>query len=418
MTRSFSAAFVIGTVLFLTPAQAVSTPMPDTQVPGLELQAVERAIGRSHSRQQNLQKEFDSLQQENDDISQRLVDTASLIQAREAVITASEDKISTLAMEKEALRESLGVRNEQLSKLLAGLIELDQNPPPALVAQPHDALQAVRAAMVFGVAVPAVRAETANLVRDLARLEKLQTEIAFEKQGLTANVEKLRLTNLQLEQLLARKKELLQAAGSELQQERERAAALAAKARTLTELMKALSEDARRRDSAKAEAVRHSLPPDPEAIEKPRLAFTDSAGMLDFPAQGQVVRRYGDPDGFGGQSKGIFIATRPSAQVIAPSQSRVEFAGIFRSYGQLLILDVGEGYHVLLAGLGRVNVQTGQAVKAGEPVGEMGEAPAQGTMVGDQLSDPRPIVYVEFRKAGDAIDPAKWWIGGSKEARK
>jgi murein hydrolase activator len=82
-----------------------------------------------------------------------------------------------------------------------------------------------------------------------------------------------------------------------------------------------------------------------------------------------------------------------------------------------LILDVGEGYHVLLAGMARIEVETGQSLAAGEPVGEMGEAPAQGAAIGGQLKDARPIIYVEFRKAGNAVDSSAWWIGGRKEAR-
>jgi len=102
--------------------------------------------------------------------------------------------------------------------------------------------------------------------------------------------------------------------------------------------------------------------------------------------------------------------------VITPASGQVAFAGDFRSYGQLLILDVGEGYHVLLAGMARIRVETGQVIAVGEPVGEMGNGPGQWTMIGDRPTDPRPIIYVEFRKAGTAIDPTKWWVGGTKEA--
>jgi len=115
--------------------------------------------------------------------------------------------------------------------------------------------------------------------------------------------------------------------------------------------------------------------------------------------------------------KGLFIATRAAAQVISPADGHVEYAGSFRSYGQLLILNAGGGYHVLLAGLGDIKAETGQFVRAGEPVGTMGANAAPGTLSGDQLQDGRPVLYIEFRKNGDAVDSAAWWAGGAREAR-
>lgn len=398
-------------------AQVVATTSTPSPLPAFELQAVQRAIDRSEDRQKALEGEIASLTHENDELSRRLIDTAAMIQAREALITAAEERIATLGSEEAAIKAGLLARNDQLAHLLSGLIQLEENPPPALVAKPHDALEAVRAAMLFGTAVPAVRTEAANLGRDLARLQKLRTSIAYEKEGLTSHLEKLRGSSLQLGTLIERKKSLLASTGDRLKQEKETANRLAKKAKSLSQLLAALAAEARKREAKEAEAAQLAPPP-AEALEKPKLPFTEGFGKLEYPAQGQVVRRFGDSDGFGGLTKGLYIATRPSAQVIAPWSARVEFAGTFRSYGQLLILDVGEGYHVLLAGLARVDVETGQTVRAGEPVGGMGDTPARGTMIGDQLSEPRPIVYVEFRKAGDAVDPSAWWIGGSKEARK
>jgi septal ring factor EnvC (AmiA/AmiB activator) len=283
------------------------------------------------------------------------------------------------------------------------------------LVSPEDALKASRAAMLLAALVPALRLETAALSRDLARLIELQTSISAENSTLAANIEKLRLARLELEALFERKKALLAATGEALSKERERAHDLARKAKNLEQLVKALAAEKRKRESAENKSgpqVKLSL-----ATQPPSVAFSQSLGRLSYPAQGQLIRRFGDADGFGGRSKGIFLATWPGTQVLSPVPGKVAFAGIFRSYGQLLILDVGEGYHVLLAGMARINVETGQLVAAGEPVGEMGEAPALGTVVGDQLGDQRPVIYIEFRKAGSAVDPSGWWIGGNREAR-
>jgi septal ring factor EnvC (AmiA/AmiB activator) len=92
------------------------------------------------------------------------------------------------------------------------------------------------------------------------------------------------------------------------------------------------------------------------------------------------------------------VATRAQAQVISPADGKVEFAGPFRSYGQLLILDAGEGYLVLMAGMKEISADMGQSVRAGEPVGIMGKGPSSVTLLGDQIQEARPVLYVEFRK--------------------
>jgi septal ring factor EnvC (AmiA/AmiB activator) len=385
-------------------------------VPAQELEAVERALTRSDRRQQDLSGEVRSLDEEAAAISVQLIETAALIQSREALIAASEEKIASLRRDESALAMNFSERNDQLADLLSGLVLLERNPPPALVVTAGDALQAVRAAMLFGAAVPVLRNEINTLTRDLARLASLEAAIALETQGLHAHLAKLRSAGLGLEDLHDRKRELAATRGEDLKKERETAANLAAKAKTLRQLIDALAEQATKRQleeqAAVEDAVRRA-----RRLESPRIAFSMRLGKLAYPVLGEIVRRYGEADGLDGELKGMLIATRAGAQVTSPADAKVEFAGSFRSYGRLLILDVGEGYHVLLAGLGRIEVETGQTVRGGEPVGISADARAPGPMIGAGVEESKPVVYVELRKTGEAIDPAPWWIGSVKQAR-
>jgi murein hydrolase activator len=408
MRKPFCAAAVL--LALVAAAKAGTLPVPAPAMPESELAAAERALERSATRQRSLSAEAAALTSEQEELSHQLVDAAARIKAREAMIIASRTRLRELSKEESTQRLGLTHRHDQLARLLAALVMLEQNPPPALAATPGDALAAVRAAMLFGAAVPALRAETALLSQDVSRLAGLRTSIAAEQDQLSTNLGKLRSDRLRLEQLHDRKQLLLRATGTALAREKEIAAKLAEKARTLKQLVDALAEEARQKAASLAQSAVSA------ATEKPRLVFTQALGRLDYPVQGKVQRQFGDPDGFGGEAKGISLAASPGAQVIAPASGRVAFAGDFRSYGQLLILDVGEGYHVLLAGMARIRVETGQVIAVGEPVGEMGNGPGQWTMIGDRPTDPRPIIYVEFRKAGTAIDPTKWWVGGTKEA--
>ena len=110
----------------------------------------------------------------------------------------------------------------------------------------------------------------------------------------------------------------------------------------------------------------------------------------------------------GGTQKGLSIAARAGAQITSPCDGWVVYAGPFRSYGQLLILNAGGGYHVLLAGMERTSVDLGQFVLTGEPVAVMGGG-SHGIRGRQRPGLKQPVLYVEFRKDGTPIDPSPWW---------
>jgi len=146
---------------------------------------------------------------------------------------------------------------------------------------------------------------------------------------------------------------------------------------------------------------------------KPAFPFETAKGTLRLPAQGKRVKRFGDADAAGSTLKGISLQTRGEARITAPADGWVVYAGEFRSYGQLLIINAGGGYHILLAGMSRIDVSLGQFVLAGEPIAVMGSlaTPSQG----DDSS--RPVLYVEFRKDGRPIDPDPWWAEASEKVQ-
>jgi len=139
---------------------------------------------------------------------------------------------------------------------------------------------------------------------------------------------------------------------------------------------------------------------------KPAMPFETAKGTLPLPAQGKRIKRFGEADGVGGTLRGISLQTRGEARIIAPTDGWVVYSGPFRSYGQLLIINAGGGYHVLLAGMGRIDVSLGQFVLTGEPVAVMGASLPAGQGHNDNS---RPVLYVEFRKDGRPIDPGPWW---------
>ena len=133
------------------------------------------------------------------------------------------------------------------------------------------------------------------------------------------------------------------------------------------------------------------------ALAPVRVPVSAARGNFAMPARGSVVSRFDETTALGLTTKGIVIETRASAQIVAPYDGRVAFAGRFREYGLLLIIDHGEGYHTLLAGMGRIDVSLDQRVLAGEPVGVMV------AIAGD-----KPHLYVELRSDGHPINPLPW----------
>ena len=385
-----------------------------------QLDTVQQQIETSQQAQERIAAEIAAALRDQDSVASKLIDISQKIQTQEAAISANEDELLRLNKEQVVLMADLGEKRGVLSELLAGLQRLEQNPPPALVVEPHDVLSALRGAMMFGTIVPELRDEADKLVAELARIDELRATIATRKKDLGEEIARLEASRGDLSGLIAQKKDMVSRGNADLEAERQRTGQLAAKAQTLKQLLASLAEDRKKADaeSARQAAADETERKRQEEIQRrPRLAFAKAQGQLNYPAQGQMLRGFGDPDGSGGQSQGTIIATRTSAQVTAPADGQVEFAGAFRSYGQVVILNPGGGYRILLAGMRNITAATGEFLRAGEPLGEMGDGPSSVTLLGDVVQDGRPVLYIEFRNSTDAIDSGPWWIGGMKEAR-
>jgi septal ring factor EnvC (AmiA/AmiB activator) len=336
-----------------------------------EYEQVTREITLSKERIDGIRDEIAGLRKDEQTL------TAALIQAAKTERKLSQDaaaisaKIEALSLQEQDLKLSLADRRGVLAEVLAALQRMGLNPPPAILVRPEDALASVRSAILLGAVVPEMRAETEILAGDLRELSRLSASIAAERARLLATAsdqaaEKERLTLLVAEKskLRGRSEELLEA-------EQKRSAELAARAGSLKELIESLEGQVAAARAAEERAS--GAVPDENRLVQP-VPFPSLMGKLALPAAGSVQRSFGDADGAGGNLYGDIVTTQSGAIVTAPADGVVLYAGPFRSYGQLLILNAGGGYHVVLAGMGRISVSLGQSVLAGEPVGTWGEA--------------------------------------------
>lgn len=383
-----------------------------------DLQSVRDAQHKSADTEAALKRDIEEIATDRRKFNQALIDTAAKLRGVEAKIAATQTRLKPLDDNERRIRKSLDGRRALIGEVLAALQRIGHRPPPALIASPEDALQAVRTAMVLGAVLPEMRHEVEALATDLAGLIAVRKEIAAERDKLKAQVASLGAERTRMTALVDERQKQQADREKALQAERAHAGELARQVDNLKDLIAKLEQgldpatraarEAARGESRSAMAALH----DPGRLA-PAVAFASLRGQVPIPVNGVKLKEFGAPDGIGGVEKGLSVATRAGAQVTSPADGWVVYAGPFRSYGQLLILNVGGGYHVLLAGMDRISVDLGQFVLTGEPVAVMGNGSHIAAVLATGSS--QPVLYIEFRKDGIPVDPGPWWAAGEGE---
>jgi murein hydrolase activator len=387
-----------------------------------ELDSIRAQQRESADSQAKLRLQIEALGQDRRALNQQLIESAAQVRTVEAKIEATEAKLHALDERETVFQKSLDERRGVIIEILAALQRIGRRPPPALLVRPEDALSALRTAITLGAVVPDMRAEAEALAGDLADLARVRQDIVAERGVLAGDLHRLAQEQLRLNMLIDARQKSVATAEQALTSEQQRAVDLARRVDNLKDLIAKLEQNL---DSAtrEARAAARSIEQDathPQLAAlgdpgrlSPAVAFAATRGQLHLPVNGVPIRGFGAPDGAGGTQKGLSIATHKGAQITAPCDGWVVYAGPFRSYGQLLILNAGGGYHVLLAGMERISVDLGEFVLTGEPVAVMG-GPAQ-ISAATAAGSKQPVLYVEFRKDGAPIDPSPWWATNESE---
>lgn len=450
-------------------AQPAGAPESDTVTADMEerlgrsvdeLDQILRQRGVADERAAALAREIETIRTDRAAITTALIAAAKTERKLGLDILALEDQLETLQVRADGLRASLWERRALLSEVLAALQRMGLNPPPAILVTPDDALASVRSAILLGAVVPEMRAETERLTIDLTELGRLTESIAEERARLQTARAAQAEEQARLTVLVEEKRAVERSTAQALTEQEERAAALAAEARDLQALIMSLESDIQSAreaaERARIEAEQAEQQAREERLEAERLAqesqeraarerleaareaeraarerleasrqraeelaarrtriapsrpFAELAGQLEWPVAGRTITAFGDEDGLGSLARGDTLQTTANAIVTSPADGWVLYAGPFRAYGNLLILDAGDGYHMVLAGMDRIEVSQGQFVAGGEPVGVMGSIRLAGVTAAATEND-SPTLYVEFRKNGTPVDPAPWW---------
>ena len=431
----------LAALLATSAAALAQTPQPDPealqreamqklvekQARESELKAIEQRLAGNTEARAALEKEMAAIRADRAALNKALLDTTARTQAAEERLGALETRLGLLQSSETAIRRSLDGRRNLIAEVLAALQRIGRRPPPAVLVRPEDILEAVRASMLLGAVVPDLRQEVEILGTDLAELVRLRNGIATEKSRIGTEMEQIASERQRLASLIEARREREASAARDVEQQATLGKELAGQARSMRDFVEKIEKEISVANKA-ADAARQAIEQetreqrermtalafkDPARLA-PKIAFAEAKGLLSLPAAGSRLRGFGDPDGAGGTIRGISLETRANALVSAPSDAWVVYAGPFRSFGQLLILNAGGGYYILLAGMQRIDVALNQFVLAGEPVATMGEtSEAAATTVG--VGTGQPVLYIEFRKDGVSIDPTPWWTKSQGE---
>lgn len=389
-----------------------------------ELEAAREQQRKATELQEKLKADIATIGQDRSKLNQQLIDIAGQVRSVETRIADAEARLQPLDGRERDIRSSLDSRRSEVIEVLAALQRAGRRTPPALLVRPEDALQSLRTAMLLGAVVPELRVRAEKLAADLGELVALRKTISTERDAQAADRDKLKEDQTRLAALVDERQRQQSAAEKDMEAEGARAIALSKQAADLQSLIAKMEQDLKSAAKAAATASLQGAPAtvngkpnlgalnDPARMS-PAVAFASAKGLFSYPVNGTKIREFGGSDGAGGVQKGISLAAKPGAQVTTPCDGWVVYAGPFRSYGQLLILNAGGGYHVLIAGMERISVNIGQFVLTGEPVATMGSTSQVASILATNAS--QPVLYVEFRKDGTPIDPGPWWTANDGE---
>ncbi len=388
--RAYSRPLVLALALLATPAAAAS-PAPQDQ-----LKQNQDAITQAKAAQAKLQAENAEIESELSNLQAQLVKLAGTAQRSENELSGAEDKLRILTRELDAKTKEFKSRQEHLSSLVQAAISLSHTPPEAMIMMPGDVTRTMKAARALKMASESVKAETQSLGLQLAELQKLKDKVSKDRDAMADRQKTLASQQQDLVQKLAERKTLQKRLGNEADQNAQALASLAQKTKDLEELVEnveheraAAAEEERARESQRKKATSHS--------------FADAKGHIRSPVSGKVTQKFGESEGKNATAKGLTVATRAHASVTAPFDGEVVFTGPFLKYGQMVIIHHSDNFHTLLAGLQKIDVEVGQFLLEGEPIGAMGDD-AQGNEL-----------YVELRKDNQPIDPAPWMSALSRK---
>lgn len=357
-------------------------------------------------RNDKLEAEKTAIRRDLANLDKSLREAANKHAAIEAKSTAIENRLTALSEEEMDKLTKLSDNKNSMQGIIAALQRLKHNPPPTAILTTDNAADSARAGMIITSLTEQLDVKAKGLSDDIAALNTTRNDISAEQTKLAANEALLEKERKTMRGLVNQKTKRRETVSKTQKTEAARIKKLAQEASNLQDLIRSIERSTRtvtprlkpkrdkngnipRRTTPRLQSG--GGPSAPLSLPSGTKRFANAKTDIHRPVAGRVTTRYG------GSEKGYTIKTRKGAQVTAPYTGRAEFAGDFKNYGRVVILNVGDGYFVLLTGLGETFVKSGDMITKGDPLGLM-----------PNTSDATSNLYVEIRKNGQTIDPSPW----------
>ncbi len=363
-----------------------------------ELERARQAAQMAQARAEKLTQQAQQATRAAERTAREAAALAARIQQSEANITAAEVRLALITDQRRVLDRKLAQRQQPLASLVGALQNMARRPLALSALQPGTLKEAVYARAVLETTLPQIRERTTELRSDLDRGRTLEQSAAQTLAQLRSSESELQDRRSRLSALASRQRRASREASGIATRENERALLLAEEARDLDALIGQLGEAARlrrelgalpgpilrpERPSASQVVGQQNRPPQPQST----LAPSD----LQLPVQGRVLAGFGAVDDAGIRSKGLTFSSRPGAQIVAPATGRVAFAGPYRGFDRIAIVEHANGWTSLVTGLARLSVATGDQVFGGSPVGIAGRS--------------NSVITLELRRDGNPVNP-------------
>lgn len=381
--------------IFITICAALffAIPAASQQVKQGDLDAILQTQKEASEREARLKAEREKIQIEVKSLNKQLSQQVTILSDFEDNLSKTQSHISDLDDNYQELRQNLQRDETQLSQFLGYIQRLERRPPSPVLSSPNSALKASQTALLIQSLTREFDTRSQALEVQIGGITRIKTALITERAVLQQKQSRIQREEAKLKSLLDQRSKAEARIADEEKQARKNAAKLAAQAESLKQLLDTLTAQAAKiSPRVKPSRSTTSRPASQTAFTQAGRAFTRAKKTLIAPVIGQVKKK------FGGSEQGMTMAAKSRSSVKAPYNGRVEFAGPFRDYERVVILNVGEGYHLLLTGLGTIIVEPGDLVETGEIVGAL---PASQESNAD--------IYVEIRKNGAPIDPVPWF---------